>query len=94
MLAVAGAAAADAVSLKLVKHAGLPGAKRVAAVAEAAGIGLYGGCLLKSPMVAAAHLRVFSTLREPAWGCEHVSVDEGGLRRYVRARGGKQCCIT
>lgn len=71
MLAVANAAAADAVSLKLVKHGGLLGVKRVAAVAEAAGIGLYGGCLLESSIGAAAHLQVFSTFREMAWGCEH-----------------------
>jgi len=71
MLAVAAAGAADAVSLKLVKHAGLLGVKRVAAVAEAAGIALYGGCLLESSVGAAAHLQVFSTFRELAWGCEH-----------------------
>ena len=71
MLAVATAAAADAISLKLVKHGGLLGTKRVAAVAEAAGIGLYGGCLLESSVGAAAHLQVFSTFREMAWGCEH-----------------------
>ena len=71
MLAVGAAGAADAVSLKLVKHAGLLGLKRVAAVAEAAGIGLYGGCLLESSVGAAAHLQVFATLRDLAWGCEH-----------------------
>lgn len=71
MLAVAQAAAADAVSLKLVKHGGLIGTRKVAAVAEAAGIGLYGGCLLESSVGAAAHLQVFSTFRELAWGCEH-----------------------
>ena len=71
MLAVAHPAAADAASLKLVKHGGLLGVKRVAAVAEAAGIGLYGGCLLESSAGAAAHLQVFSTLRELAWGSEH-----------------------
>ena len=71
MLAVASAAAADAVSLKLVKHGGLLGLKRVAAVAEAAGIGLYGGCLLESSIGAAAHLQAFASLRELAWGCEH-----------------------
>ncbi len=71
MLAVARAGAADAVSLKLVKHAGLLGVKRVAAVAEAAGIGLYGGCLLESSIGVAAHLHVFAGLRELAWGCEH-----------------------
>jgi muconate cycloisomerase len=71
MLAVAQAAAADVVSLKLVKHGGLLNTRKVAAVAEAAGIGLYGGCLLESSIGAAAHLRVFATLRELGWGCEH-----------------------
>ncbi len=71
MLQVGMKAAADAVSLKLVKHGGLLGVKRVAAVAEAAGIGLYGGCLLESSVGAAAHLQVFATLRELVWGCEH-----------------------
>lgn len=71
MLAVAGAAAADAVSLKLVKHGGMIGVRKVAAVAEAAGIQLYGGCLLESSVGAAAHLQVFSTLRDLPWGCEH-----------------------
>src|SRR5580704_2781491 len=45
--------------------------REVAAVAEAAGIGLYGGCLLESSIGAAAHLQVFAGLRELAWGCEH-----------------------
>src|SRR3954470_7965671 len=71
MLAVASAAAADAVSLKLVKHAGLLGVRKVAAVAAAAGIELYGGCLLESSVGAAAHLQVFATFRELEWGCEH-----------------------
>jgi muconate cycloisomerase len=71
MLAVARASATDAVSLKLVKHAGLLGVRKVAAVAEAAGIGLYGGGLLESSIGAAAHLHAFAGLRELAWGCEH-----------------------
>ena len=71
MLTVATLAAADAVSLKLVKHAGMAGVKRVAAVAEAAGIQLYGGCLLESSIGTAAHLHVFSTLPTLPWGCEH-----------------------
>ncbi len=71
MMEVARHAAADAVSLKVVKHAGLLGLKRVAAVAEAAGIGLYGGCLLESSVGAAAHLHAFATLRTLDWGCEH-----------------------
>jgi muconate cycloisomerase len=71
MLEVARAGAADVVSLKLVKHGGLLATRQVAAVAEAAGIGLYGGCLLESSIGAAAHLQVFAGLRELAWGCEH-----------------------
>jgi muconate cycloisomerase len=71
MLDVARAGAADVVSLKLVKHGGLLATRDVAAVAEAAGIGLYGGCLLESSIGAAAHLHVFAGLRELAWGCEH-----------------------
>jgi muconate cycloisomerase len=71
MLAVATAAAADVVSLKLVKHGGLFATRKVAAVAEAAGIGLYGGCLLESSIGAAAHLQVFASLPELGWGCEH-----------------------
>lgn len=71
MLHVASAAAADAISLKLVKHAGLLGLRAVASVAEAAGIQLYGGCLLESSVGASAHLQVFSTFRELYWGCEH-----------------------
>ncbi|WP_051249019.1 muconate/chloromuconate family cycloisomerase [Inquilinus limosus] len=71
MLAVAEAAAADVVSLKLVKHGGLLNTRKVAAVAEAAGIGLYGGCLLESSIGAAAHLQAFAGLRELGWGCEH-----------------------
>lgn len=71
MMEVARLAAADVVSLKLVKHAGLLGLRRVAAIAEAAGIGLYGGCLLESSIGAAAHLQVFAGLRTMEWGCEH-----------------------
>ncbi len=71
MLHVAALAAADVVSLKLVKHGGLIGLHKVAAIAEAAGIGLYGGCLLESSIGAAAHLHAFAGLRTMAWGCEH-----------------------
>jgi muconate cycloisomerase len=71
MLEVVRTGAADVVSLKLVKHGGLLATRDVAAVAEAAGVGLYGGCLLESSIGAAAHLQVFAGLRELAWGCEH-----------------------
>ena len=71
MLDVVRAGAADVVSLKLVKHGGLLATRDVGAVAVAAGIGLYGGCLLESSIGAAAHLQVFAGLRDLAWGCEH-----------------------
>lgn len=71
MLDVARAGAADVVSLKLVKHGGMLAMREVASVARAAGIGLYGGCLLESSIGAAAHLQVFAGLRDLAWGCEH-----------------------
>ena len=59
------------VSLKLVKHASLWHLRGVAAVAEAAGTGLYGGCLLESSIGAAAHLHAFAGLASLDWGCEH-----------------------
>lgn len=68
--AVASHAAADAISLKLVKHGGLLAMREVAAIAEAAGIGLYGGCLLESSIGTAAHLQVYATLPRLAWGSE------------------------
>jgi muconate cycloisomerase len=71
MLDIVRAGAADVVSLKLVKHGGLLATRDVAAVAQAAGMGLYGGCLLESSIGAAAHLQVFAGLRELTWGCEH-----------------------
>jgi muconate cycloisomerase len=71
MLDVVRAGAADVVSLKLVKHGGLLAMRDVASVAHAAGVGLYGGCLLESSIGAAAHLQVFAGLRDLAWGCEH-----------------------
>ena len=71
MAAVGAAGAADAVSLKIVKHAGLLGVRNVAAVAGAFGVALYGGCLLESSVGAAAHLQAFATLRRLDWGCEH-----------------------
>jgi muconate cycloisomerase len=71
MLDVVRAGAADVVSLKLVKHGGLLATRDLGAVAVAAGIGLYGGCLLESSIGAAAHLQVFAGLGTLNWGCEH-----------------------
>jgi muconate cycloisomerase len=86
-LAVGAAGAADAVSLKLVKHGGLLNLRNVAAVAEASGLSLYGGCLLESSIGAAAHLHAFASLRTLAWGCEQfgpqILVDDIVLQPLV-----------
>jgi muconate cycloisomerase len=70
-LRVAATGAADVLSLKIVKHGGPLALRRVAAVAEAGGLALYGGCLLESSIGAAAHLHAFAGLPSLAWGCEH-----------------------
>lgn len=58
-------------SLKLVKSGGLMAMAQAAKVSEAAGMELYGGCLLEGSIGAAAHLAVFASLPELSWGCEH-----------------------
>lgn len=70
-LAVVQAGAADVISLKMVKHGGPVGTRQVAAIAEAGGLGLYGGCLLESSIGAAAHLHLFASLDNLQWHCEH-----------------------
>jgi muconate cycloisomerase len=63
-------ACADVFALKIEKAGGLLGTLRTAAVADAAGIALYGGTMLEGSIgtIAAAHC--FSTLPQLAWGTE------------------------
>ena len=61
-LAACSAGAGSVLSLKLCKHGSAHALKRVAGIAEAAGLQLYGGCLLESSLGAAAHLAAFATL--------------------------------
>ena len=68
--AFARANAADAFSLKLGKHGGLNNTRKVAAVAEAAGISLFGGTMLESGIGTAASAQLFSTLPKLHWGCQ------------------------
>tara|TARA_R110000751_G_scaffold234229_3_gene335531 strand:- start:153441 stop:154619 length:1179 start_codon:yes stop_codon:yes gene_type:complete len=63
--------AGSVLSLKLVKAGGLFAMKRIAAIASAGGMQLYGGCLLESSVGAAAHLACFATLPTLEWGTEH-----------------------
>jgi muconate cycloisomerase len=69
-LAYAKAAAADAFSLKVAKHGGMINTKKVAAIAEAAGLSLFGGTMLESGLGTAASAQLFATLPTLKWGCQ------------------------
>jgi muconate cycloisomerase len=56
--------------LKLTKSAGLLGAMGVAAVAEAAGLGCYVGCMIETSLGTAAYLHVALAAAPVTWGCE------------------------
>jgi muconate/chloromuconate cycloisomerase len=64
------AATGQVLSLKLCKHGSAHNLRRVAGIAAAAGVELYGGCLLESSIGAAGHLQVFATLPRLEWGTE------------------------
>jgi muconate cycloisomerase len=57
-------------SLKVAKHGGLLRTREVAAVAEAADIGWYGGTMLETSIGSAASAHLFSTLGTQHHGCE------------------------
>jgi len=61
---------ADVFALKINQAGGLYDAVKMAAIAEAAGIGLYGGTMLEGGVGTAASAQVFSTLPKLAWGTE------------------------
>jgi muconate cycloisomerase len=67
---IASAHGADVFAVKVEQSGGLFAAQRVAAIADAAGIELYGGTMLEGAIgtVAAAH--VFSTFSSLGWGTE------------------------
>jgi muconate cycloisomerase len=68
--AYATAAAADVFALKIAQSGGLHGARRVAAIADAADIGLYGGTMLEGAVATIASAHLFSTLPNLEWGTE------------------------
>jgi muconate cycloisomerase len=57
-------------SLKVAKHGGLLRTRQVAAVAEAADIGWYGGTMLETSIGSAAAAHLFCTLGSQHHGCE------------------------
>lgn len=67
---LARAQASHVFSLKVAKHGGLIRTRQVAAVAEAADIGWYGGTMLETSIGSAASAHVFSTLGVQHSGCE------------------------
>ncbi|MFT4117938.1 muconate/chloromuconate family cycloisomerase [Bradyrhizobium sp.] len=67
---VAAGGTADVFALKIAQAGGLFDAAKMAAVAEAAGIGLYGGTMLEGGVGTAASAQVFATLPQLAWGTE------------------------
>jgi muconate cycloisomerase len=62
--------AADVFALKIAQSGGLFATARVAAIAEAAGIGLYGGTMLEGGVGTAASAHLFSTFPRLEWGTE------------------------
>ncbi|AIA74354.1 muconate cycloisomerase [Halomonas campaniensis] len=59
-----------AFALKIAKAGGTYGVLELAHVAQAAGVGLYGGTLLEGTIGTAASLHAWATLPEMAWGTE------------------------
>jgi muconate cycloisomerase len=68
--ALANRHASHVFSLKVAKHGGLHRTRKVAAVAEAADIGWYGGTMLETSLGSAASAHVFATLAGTHHGCE------------------------
>jgi muconate cycloisomerase len=63
-------AAADVFAVKIEQSGGLFAAKRIEAIADAAGIALYGGTMLEAGIGTAASAHVFATFGSLAFGTE------------------------
>ena len=60
----------DSIALKPSKHGGLLETKKVAAIAEGAGLGLYGGTMIETSLGSAMALSVYATMNEFEFGTE------------------------
>lgn len=67
---IASAAAAGVFAVKIAQSGGLHPASEVAAIATAAGIGLYGGTMLEGGIGTVASAHLFATFPELTWGTE------------------------
>lgn len=63
-------AAADVFALKLTKAGGPLATMKTAAIAEAAGLPCYGGCMLETSIGTAAYLHTFAAIGSIRAGCE------------------------
>ncbi|MEZ5811973.1 MAG: enolase C-terminal domain-like protein [Rhizobiaceae bacterium] len=61
---------ADIFSLKIMKSGGIRRALEVAAIARAAGIAVYGGCMFETGIAHAAGVHLMAAVPELALGCE------------------------
>lgn len=68
--ALARVAGADVFAVKIEQSGGLRAAQQVAAIADAAGIALYGGTMLEGAVGTVASVHVFATFRDLQWGTE------------------------
>src|SRR5258708_39385433 len=62
--------AADVFAVKIAQSGGLFAGGRVAAIADAAGIGLYGGTMLEGAIGSVASAHLFATFPHLEWGTE------------------------
>jgi muconate cycloisomerase len=61
---------ADVFAIKIEQSGGLTAAQRVAAIADAAGIELYGGTMLEGAVSTIASAHLFASLPSLQWGTE------------------------
>lgn len=69
-MALAANRSADVFAVKIGQSGGLKRSCEVVAIAEAAGIGLYGGTMLEAGVGTAAAAQLFSTVKTLDWGTE------------------------
>lgn len=70
---IAKIAGARAFALKTAKSGGMLGVLALAEIAQAAGIGLYGGTMLEGSIATSAAVQAYSTLPKLEWGTELFS---------------------
>lgn len=62
--------AGNSIALKPCKHGGMTQTKKVVGIAEAAGLGLYGGTMIESSLGTAACAQLYSTVSDLKFGTE------------------------